>query len=199
MRRGIIATVAVVALVVGVAAGAATTARFSDIEDHWAKPYIEWAADKGIMSGKADGTFRPNEKVTRGQLASYLYRFDQHISANTLTIAQQRELMYVVAYEDGDGEWSFTSDGFDAAYTWGEVAKLVGSLCDAMGNAPANGTLRELQAVIPDWLESVKWKKAATDNDKWRVVLFGYTAVCFEYDTVYVAWSDAGWPGLDLF
>jgi parallel beta-helix repeat protein len=42
---------------------------FADIEGHWAKPYIEALAAKGIISGFSDGTFRPREPVNRAQFA----------------------------------------------------------------------------------------------------------------------------------
>ncbi|MBD2182269.1 DUF1565 domain-containing protein [Planktothrix sp. FACHB-1355] len=42
---------------------------FADIEGHWAKPYIEALAAKGIIAGFADGTFRPREAVNRAQFA----------------------------------------------------------------------------------------------------------------------------------
>lgn len=49
-------------------------ARFLDIEGHWAENDIEKAADKGVVSGFDDGTFKPDEGVTRAQLCSILNR-----------------------------------------------------------------------------------------------------------------------------
>ncbi|MFB2896632.1 DUF1565 domain-containing protein [Aerosakkonemataceae cyanobacterium BLCC-F50] len=46
-----------------------TNAAFIDIEGHWAKPYIEALAAKGILTGYEDGTFRPSEPVNRAQFA----------------------------------------------------------------------------------------------------------------------------------
>ena len=42
-------------------------AMFTDIEGHWAKEYIEEAAKDGIVNGFQDGTFRPDEPLTRAQ------------------------------------------------------------------------------------------------------------------------------------
>ncbi|ARD48233.1 hypothetical protein SporoP33_08330 [Sporosarcina sp. P33] len=47
---------------------------FTDIHDHWAKEVIEAAAMKGIVSGYADGTFRPDKSLTRAQAASIIVR-----------------------------------------------------------------------------------------------------------------------------
>src|SRR5262245_43051837 len=35
---------------------------------------IEWAANKGIADGFDDGTFRPNQAVTRGAMTAFLHR-----------------------------------------------------------------------------------------------------------------------------
>lgn len=40
---------------------------FTDIEGHWAKEYIEEAAKDGIVNGFQDGTFRPDDPLTRAQ------------------------------------------------------------------------------------------------------------------------------------
>ena len=46
---------------------AASTIEFSDIEGHWAKPYVLIAASRGIVNGFEDGTFKPDENVTYEQ------------------------------------------------------------------------------------------------------------------------------------
>ncbi|PLS17849.1 S-layer homology domain-containing protein [Bacillus sp. M6-12] len=45
-----------------------------DIEDHWAKNEINTLAEKGVISGFEDGTFRPYAQVTRGQFVAFLVR-----------------------------------------------------------------------------------------------------------------------------
>jgi parallel beta-helix repeat protein len=47
---------------------------FPDIQNHWAKPFIEGLLDKGLISGFGDGTFKPNEKMTRAQYAALLVK-----------------------------------------------------------------------------------------------------------------------------
>jgi spore germination protein YaaH len=47
---------------------------FSDIKNHWANKEINLIAQKGIINGYEDGTFRPNENVTREEMATILYR-----------------------------------------------------------------------------------------------------------------------------
>ena len=45
---------------------------FSDIEGHWAKAYIERAAELGWISGFQDGTFRPDAYITRAQAVTMI-------------------------------------------------------------------------------------------------------------------------------
>jgi hypothetical protein len=40
---------------------------FSDIEGHWANKYINSAAQKGWVSGYPDGTFKPDQAITRAE------------------------------------------------------------------------------------------------------------------------------------
>lgn len=207
MRPATLAAVIAASLIIGVAAGAATTVRFSDVpEDHWASEAIEWVTDAGIMRARGDnGTvFEPDKPVTRAKLAQILWRLDLHYQnlanqnlANDMTIAQSDIFFDIIWRIDDDGnEWS-TSLGFDETHTLYEVEVLVRDLCETMGSTPANATLAEVQDVIPNWIEATEWKKA-TDEDKWRVVFYGHWSLCNEYESVYDAWSDADWPPLDF-
>lgn len=46
--------------------------RFTDVSGHWAEEAIKQLAASGILTGFADGTFRPNDQVTREQFLSIL-------------------------------------------------------------------------------------------------------------------------------
>lgn len=47
----------------------ASTPRFSDIQTHWARSFIEALAQRGIVRGFPDQTFRPDRPVTRAEFA----------------------------------------------------------------------------------------------------------------------------------
>jgi len=51
---------------------AASSPRFPDISEHWARPFIEGLADKGIISGFPGGTFQPSQAMSRAQFAALL-------------------------------------------------------------------------------------------------------------------------------
>ena len=56
------------------------TVSFSDIEGHWAQKSIELAAGNGWINGYSDGTFRPNEKITRAATMAMINRvLDRHV------------------------------------------------------------------------------------------------------------------------
>lgn len=65
-------------LVLGGTAAYAVT-QFTDIAGTTHEPGIIWAAENGITQGYADGTYRPNNPVTRGQMATFLNRFNDKI------------------------------------------------------------------------------------------------------------------------
>ena len=46
----------------------------SDLRGHWAQPYIEALVSQGIMSGFDDGSFRPDEPITRVQFATIVQK-----------------------------------------------------------------------------------------------------------------------------
>ncbi|TYP52422.1 S-layer homology domain-containing protein [Thermosediminibacter litoriperuensis] len=48
--------------------------KFSDVENHWARTYIEYIASKGIIKGKAQGMFAPEDRVTRAEFTAMLVR-----------------------------------------------------------------------------------------------------------------------------
>ncbi|MGB9975799.1 S-layer homology domain-containing protein [Thermovenabulum sp.] len=47
---------------------------FKDIENHWAKTYIEEMASRGILKGVGDGLFAPEKNVTRAEFTAMLVR-----------------------------------------------------------------------------------------------------------------------------
>jgi mono/diheme cytochrome c family protein len=70
-------------LVVGgsAVAYAADALPFTDISGHWAEQAIENLAARGIIAGHADGTFGPDEVVTRAQVATFLDRLNTEAMA----------------------------------------------------------------------------------------------------------------------
>lgn len=45
---------------------------FPDIQDHWASPFIKALAEKNIVTGYLDGTYRPNKTLARDEFAAII-------------------------------------------------------------------------------------------------------------------------------
>ncbi|PSB21750.1 S-layer homology domain-containing protein [Phormidesmis priestleyi ULC007] len=50
----------------------AQTVSFPDTSDHWAQPFIARLADRNIVTGYPDGTYRPNSPVDRDEFAAII-------------------------------------------------------------------------------------------------------------------------------
>ncbi|MEO1619560.1 MAG: S-layer homology domain-containing protein [Cyanobacteria bacterium J06632_3] len=75
---------------------------FTDVpDDYWAKPYIDALSSRGLISGYSDNTFRPDEPVTRAQIAN--------VVANTFDLTADKEDL---AFSDVAGDyWAKESIG----------------------------------------------------------------------------------------
>ena len=77
-RKSLFVTIGVVAVLLAAAFWAgkaiATTGCFSDTNGHWAETFICWLKDNGISNGYADGTYRPENYITRAEMAKMLQK-----------------------------------------------------------------------------------------------------------------------------
>ena len=84
---------------------AGVTCPFTDADTSWCKDAIVWGYNAGVVMGYDDNTFRPDECVTREQLAAFVYRY-----ANDGAAASGKTL----AFTDG----SLVSDYAVPAMNW---------------------------------------------------------------------------------
>lgn len=63
---------------------------FTDVEPGaWCAGAIEWAAGNGIVTGKGDGRFAPNDPITRAQMCAIMDRYvDYYTAENDVTVAR---------------------------------------------------------------------------------------------------------------
>jgi hypothetical protein len=66
----------------------------SDIQDHWAVKPIQNLADQGVIDGYPDGTFKPDQAVTRAELAKM---FSKSLGCQQVSGSK---------YPDIDGHWA---------------------------------------------------------------------------------------------
>ena len=119
---------------------------FSDVDtgDYYA-PYVQWAADNGIVLGRTATTFDPNAFITREEMAAIMYRYCEYLGMD-MTLKNQ---VFMDRYTDkGDiSDWAleyvkwavgvglmrgkspYTINPLENA-TRAEVAQVIMNLCD---------------------------------------------------------------------
>lgn len=82
----------------------AGTAEFSDVKaDHWARKYILWGRKNNVLSGYEDNSFRPDQKISRQEMALVLYRYITEYHRLTIQNIQQET---VFTDENLIGAWA---------------------------------------------------------------------------------------------
>lgn len=93
---------------------------FTDASGHWAANAIAWAQKTGVVSGYGNNTFRPNQAVSREELAQMLYNYAAHMGYD-LTAAGN-----LTAFPDG----SKVSDWAQTAMSWANGNQLINGFED---------------------------------------------------------------------
>ncbi len=50
-------------------------ASFSDVQNHWSRDYVENLSSKSIINGYNDGSFRPDNRMTREEASNIIYKY----------------------------------------------------------------------------------------------------------------------------
>jgi len=156
---------------------------FSDIENHWAKLFIESMAAKNVVDGYSDGTFRPGNNVTRAefskmilkglevQLVKYNGEF-KDVKANDWYadyLATMKKLGLAEGYDDG----TFRPDKY---ITRAEIAVILSNVLDVEVDEDEIDTLLAGyldKDQIPDWArlaiaKVVKSRVMVGDNNRFN-------------------------------
>ena len=78
---------------------------FTDVDqDAWYAEAVRWAASQKIVNGHGDGTFCPEDPVTRAAFAAMLYRYVQHKGGGFVGM-----WMFPLRYDDAAyiPEWAY--------------------------------------------------------------------------------------------
>ncbi|MDW5299174.1 MAG: S-layer homology domain-containing protein [Sedimentibacter sp.] len=134
-----------------------TSYTFSDIEEHWAKNWINEAVELGFVSGYEDGTFKPDRTITRAEFSKLLNNAMHIENAATLNFSDVSK-----------SDWFYNevqksvASGFFSGYENNtfrpnnpirreEVAKVVSNTITS-GNIDGDGaTLLKDYSTIQDW------------------------------------------------
>ncbi|WP_158232738.1 S-layer homology domain-containing protein [Sporosarcina sp. P17b] len=74
MKNKLVGLLAVLLVFAATPFHAQAATQFSDVDKHWAKTEIMYLADRNIIGGFPDGTFKPNDPITRAQASSMLIK-----------------------------------------------------------------------------------------------------------------------------
>lgn len=117
----------------------------------WYANAVGWAAAYGIVTGYTDGTFRPNDSVTREQAAAILARFATHSGCDVTTgkdISAFSDAYTVSPYARSAMAWAVEKNilsGFPdntlrpkGSATRAQIAKMLVTFRDVCGDAGVN-------------------------------------------------------------
>ena len=153
---------------------AKTSVSFSDIGSHWAKKWIENAYDLGFVSGYKDGTFKPDNPVTRAEFSTMLNK------------AIQIEITEKINFSDvSDKNWFYNeikksvAAGFFSGYenntfrpdnpiTRQEVSKVVSGAITT-GNIDGEGA-----TLLKDYNTIQEWAKESVNTVYNKGYILGY-------------------------
>ena len=119
---------------------------FADVADPdaWYYDAVVWAASNGIVDGYSDTVFGPNDPLTRQQMVTILYRFDQ---LNGGKPAGDTDM-------SGYTDWADVSDWAQDAFQWAVGSGIVDGVSDT-SLAPAGSAQRcEVATILVRYLAS---------------------------------------------
>ncbi len=119
---------------------AAAEEQFSDVEGHWGEAYINMAAEKGLIKGYPDSSFRPDEPITRAEAITIINRLlERHPHKDKLS--------------DGMIVWPDNAD--DSAWYYAEVQEATNSHAYEMEDGVERWTellpIRDWAAFEKEW------------------------------------------------
>lgn len=122
----------------------AEAAGFTDVADgDWYADAVNWAASEGIVAGYEDQTFRPNDPITREQLAAMLMNYAAWKGEDVSARAD------LSSYNDAASVSSWAAETVQRAVAEGLISGMPGNLLEPQGSA----TRAQVAAILERFLE----------------------------------------------
>jgi len=154
-------------------------AQFSDIKGNWAEWQINDWVDRGLAGGYTDGTFRPNNQITRAEFVALTNR----------AFGKKDKTVRVDFKDVKDSDWFYaevamaSAEGYCAGYTDGtfrplnpitrhEVASIVTRLLE-LGAGAADKNYADAESIAP-------WARDAVNAVSTAGIMSGYTDGTFK-------------------
>lgn len=113
--------------------------------DQWYNDAVNWAAQKGIVTGYGNGTFGPMDNITREQMAAILYRYAQYKGYD---VSAKGDL---TAFTDGNT----VSDWAKDAMSWAVGTALFNGKGDGILDPTTTATRAEVAKILMTYCENV--------------------------------------------
>ena len=119
---------------------------FSDVAaGSYCEKAVKWAAATGITKGNAEGLFRPNSPITREQMATFLYRYNQNKGYFIVKLAD------LSTFPDSSSVSSYAKD----ALSWANGTGLVNGTSDGRLNPSGGATRGQAAAILHRYCVSI--------------------------------------------
>ena len=123
----------------------AEAAGFTDVADgDWYADAVNWAASEGIVAGYEDQTFRPNDPITREQLAAMLMNYAAWKGEDVSARAD------LSGYNDAASVSSWAAKTVQWAVAEGLISGMPGNLLEPQGSATRAQVAAILQRFLSD-------------------------------------------------
>ena len=107
----------------------ANDAGFADVEGEWYATAVNWAASVGVVNGYEDNTFRPNDAITREQLAAILMNYARYKGEDVSARAS------LDAYSDAENVSTWATDTMQWAVAKGLLTGVTADTLQPQGAA----------------------------------------------------------------
>ena len=119
----------------------AQAAGFADVDDEWYATAVNWAANVGVAGGYEDGTFKPNDAITREQLAAILMNYAAYKGEDVSARAD------LSAYSDQPSTWA------EETMSWAVAKGLINGVTNTELQPQGNATRAQVAAILQRYLE----------------------------------------------
>lgn len=117
---------------------------FNDVhDDAWYSESVAWAAENGIVNGYGDGTFGPDDVLTREQFAAMLYNYANMLGLDVSARAT------LDAYTDAPSAWA------EDVVSWAVAEGLIAGVTDDQLQPQGTATRAQVAAMLQRFIENV--------------------------------------------
>ena len=118
----------------------AEAAGFADVNDEWYATAVNWAANVGVVNGYEDNTFRPNQPITREQLAAILMNYANYKGQDVSNRAD------LTTYTDQPSTWA------EETMSWAVAEGLISGVTNTELQPQGNATRAQVAAILQRFL-----------------------------------------------